>query len=67
MLPWAVGRSAMRFVLLCLATFLFGSACADQLAGQVISIADGDTLTVLDRSQIRHKIRLVGIDAPEKR
>jgi len=33
--------------------------------GKVISISDGDTLTVLDgRSQI--KIRLDGIDAPEK-
>jgi len=57
----------MRFALLCLATFFFGSACADQLIGRVVSIADGYTLTVLDRFQVQHKIRLVGIDAPEKR
>lgn len=32
----------------------------------MISIADGDTLTVLDSSEKQHKIRLLGIDAPEK-
>ena len=35
------------------------------LEGKVVSIADGDTITVLqDRNQI--KIRLYGIDTPEK-
>ena len=32
----------------------------------VVSVADGDTITVLDTSQTQHKIRLGGIDAPEK-
>jgi len=32
----------------------------------VISIADGDTITVLDTNKLQHKIRLQGIDAPEK-
>ncbi len=57
----------MRFARLCLTAVFCRSACADQLAGRVISIADGDTLTVLDHLQVQHKIRLVGIDAPEKR
>ncbi len=58
----------MRFALLCsTAILLCGSAYADQLAGWVVSIADGDTLTVLDRSRVQHKVRLIGIDAPEKR
>jgi endonuclease YncB( thermonuclease family) len=26
----------------------------------------GDTLTVLDRDNVQHKVRLHGIDAPEK-
>jgi micrococcal nuclease len=37
-----------------------------ELAGRVIAIADGDTLTVLDDANSQHKIRLAGIDAPEK-
>ncbi len=37
-----------------------------QLTGRVVSIADGDTLTLLDSEQRQHKIRLAGIDAPEK-
>ena len=31
-----------------------------------MKIADGDTLTVLDPTNAQHKIRLAGIDAPEK-
>jgi endonuclease YncB( thermonuclease family) len=34
--------------------------------GKVVAIADGDTLTVLDGRLMQHKIRLAGIDAPEK-
>jgi endonuclease YncB( thermonuclease family) len=32
----------------------------------VVRISDGDTLVVLDREFVQHKIRLAGIDAPEK-
>ena len=35
--------------------------------GKVINVADGDTITVVDDTNIHHKIRLTGIDAPEKR
>jgi len=41
-------------------------AGAAELTGLVIKIADGDTITVLDSSHARHKIRLEGIDAPER-
>lgn len=36
------------------------------ITGRVVGIADGDTLTLLDATLRQHKIRLEGIDAPEK-
>jgi endonuclease YncB( thermonuclease family) len=36
------------------------------LIGRVVALADGDTCTVLDGAKVQHKIRLAGIDAPEK-
>lgn len=37
------------------------------VSGHVVSISDGDTITLLDSTQAQHKIRLSGIDAPEKK
>lgn len=37
------------------------------LSGKVVSIADGDTFTLLDAEKQQHKIRLEGIDAPESK
>ena len=39
---------------------------AETLLGRVVAVADGDTITVLDADRQQHKIRLQGIDAPEK-
>ena len=39
---------------------------AETLSGRVVHVADGDTITVLDASKHLHKIRLSGIDAPER-
>lgn len=39
---------------------------AAELVGRVVGVADGDTITVLDAHNVQHKIRLAGIDAPEK-
>ncbi|MBL0143816.1 MAG: thermonuclease family protein [Betaproteobacteria bacterium] len=41
-------------------------ASAATLEGKVVAVADGDTLTLLDDSKTQHRIRLQGIDAPEK-
>ena len=52
------------------ALFTLGSlqtSSAYELTGRIISIADGDTVTLLDANLRQHKIRLSGIDAPEKR
>lgn len=53
-----------------LAAVLFSLCAVVQaavLSGEVVGLADGDTITVLDSSHTQHKIRLAGIDAPEKR
>jgi len=39
---------------------------AAELRGLAVSVADGDTITVLDSANQQHRIRLAGIDAPEK-
>src|SRR5262245_44304979 len=36
------------------------------IEGRVVGISDGDTITVLDDSRTQHKVRIAGIDAPEK-
>ncbi len=36
------------------------------IAGRVVRIADGDTLSVLDAANNQYKIRFYGIDAPER-
>ncbi|MBW8469725.1 MAG: thermonuclease family protein [Thiobacillus sp.] len=43
------------------------SAWSETIRGKVVAIADGDTITVLDAQRVQHKIRLAGIDAPEKK
>lgn len=40
---------------------------AETIAGRVVGVADGDTVTLLDADHQQHKIRLMGIDAPESR
>jgi len=35
--------------------------------GRVVAVADGDTITILDLDKRQHKVRLNGIDAPEKK
>lgn len=37
------------------------------LIGRVVGVSDGDTITVLDENKQQHRIRVAGIDAPEKK
>src|SRR5262245_36035088 len=56
---------ALRLLLLAALTLCVAHATrADTITGEVISVTDGDTITVRDANQHR-KIRLNGIDAPE--
>jgi hypothetical protein len=58
-------KSLSLFVVL-FALLLPPAASAVQWVGTVVGIADGDTLTLLDSSKTPHRIRIDGIDAPER-
>lgn len=51
---------------LLLALSLLSVANAEAITGRVVGVSDGDSITVLDTSKVKHKIRLSGIDAPER-
>ncbi|HQR71354.1 MAG TPA: thermonuclease family protein [Burkholderiaceae bacterium] len=53
------------FALVLLVALPLGAAAAEW-AGTVVGVADGDTLTLLDASRTQHRIRIDGIDAPER-
>jgi len=66
----------MVFRLQALLLLLSFSPFAEEIVGRVVRVADGDTLTVIVQSvgsrvprdhSVQHKIRLRGIDAPEKK
>jgi len=48
-----------------LSIFLIHNVCAENITGKIISIADGDTATIINNNQ-QTKIRLAEIDTPEK-
>lgn len=37
-----------------------------ELEGEVIAVHDGDTVTLLDVARVRHRVRIAGVDAPER-
>jgi endonuclease YncB( thermonuclease family) len=49
-----------------LLVLLFCSLAHADITGRVVSVIDGDTIRVLDADQVEYKVRLSGIDAPEK-
>ena len=56
-------QRGLAAALLAFTTFAYSAV----IQGEVVGLADGDTITVLDANRTQHKIRLAGIDAPEKR
>lgn len=56
----------MRCTAILLLAILAAPAWADTFTGRVVNVSDGDTVTVLDAGKQQHKVRLAGIDAPEK-
>ena len=58
----------MKGLLFFAALLLFPSASpAEVLNGKVVWIVDGDTLHIEDVTGVRHKVRLSGINAPERK
>ncbi len=51
-------------LLLCMATTAFAGS---EITGKVVKVADGDTVTVLAPGNRQVKVRLYGIDCPEKK
>lgn len=56
-------KRILQSIIIC---YVVGLAGAQTIEGKVVGIFDGDTLTVLDAGRKQYKIRLSGIDAPEK-
>ncbi|MDM7950091.1 thermonuclease family protein [Hydrogenophaga sp.] len=55
-------KSPTLSLLLC-----FSFLChAETISGRVVGVADGDTVTIVDADRVQHKVRLAGIDAPER-
>jgi hypothetical protein len=53
-------------VVACGLALAFSITARADITGKVVGVTDGDTITVLDAAKTQHKIRLAGIDAPEK-
>ena len=49
-----------------LACLLVAIPSLADVSGRVVAVTDGDTIKVLDASNTEHKVRLTGIDAPER-
>jgi endonuclease YncB( thermonuclease family) len=56
----------ITYALLLSIIFSFVDVRAEVLVGKVVGVSDGDTITLLDVKKTEHKVRLMGIDAPEK-
>ena len=61
-----MNKRQVRQVLTGFAISLVLSVRAEVLIGNVIGVSVGGTVTLIDANKTKHKVRLMGIDAPEK-
>lgn len=68
MLRWKKSPTVVMLVMLAggFTAVLCTQVAAANLNGRVVAVTDGDTVRVLDIQRVEHRIRLAGIDAPEK-
>ena len=59
-------RALIALVLTALTSLATAAPVVNVLEARVVGVTDGDTVTVLDANKVQYKIRLAGIDAPEK-
>jgi endonuclease YncB( thermonuclease family) len=58
----------MKSIILSFILFFCITLFSAEMTGKVVSVADGDTITIIENlDNGRFKIRLYGIDAPEKK
>ena len=57
----------MRIIVFMLLAVHFAYASAATLTGRTVRVTDGDTIVILSEGNAQHKIRLQGIDAPERK
>ncbi len=60
-------RRVISLLTLTVLVVVWAPAYADTLTGKVVKVADGDSITVLDNTNTQQRIRLQGIDAPERK
>ena len=53
------------FIALALSVISFATY-AESMTGKVVRIVDGDTVVFLDQNNTQHRVRLTGIDTPER-
>ena len=58
-------KKLTTIIIALIALLLMGQAATVELTGKVERVIDGDTVVLLDSANIRHNVRLDGIDAPE--
>ena len=56
----------MKIIFKIIILIYISTANAEIIDAFVTKVADGDTITILDQQKKTHKVRLQGIDAPEK-